>query len=163
MYIKGFYQDNAIYLTENLDLAEGSQVFIKIRTKDDHIDIREWEIKTEDTRDLDLIKARDLMIRCFTYAHMEEAMLKKMERLNFSDYESARETLQSEVKLTFRQLKENFDQPTKTGLLRVLMHLAQKQINRGASPLVVFKHRNQLKAVLQAIPDLKFNPDPVHL
>ena len=133
------------------DIPDGTEVYVEIRGKDDPVEIREWKITEKDIHDLDATKARDLMIRCFAYAHLEEALNKKKNRVTYNDFETVRDTLVAEVKISFNQVDESFEKPTRQGLLKVLNLLVKKQLNRGASKSIINSHYRQLYAVIRQL------------
>jgi hypothetical protein len=151
MLVKGVIRNKSIQLTETIGLKEGTVVFVEIKRTEETIDIREWTITEYDAVDLTPVKVRNLMIRCFTYAHLEEALEKKQKRLTYDDYDTAKETLIGEIKVTFRQVGEDFENPTKKGLSKVLHTLAEKQINRGATISIIESHRSQLYSVISQL------------
>ncbi len=151
MLVKGIYKNNCIHLKEKIDMEDNTMVFVEIKHKNQPIEIREWNITKSDYYDLNPIKARNLMVKCFTYAHLEEAYEKKDKRLTYNDFETVQKGLIAEVKLGFNEMKADFNNPTKNSLLKVLIHLAGKQINRGASSSIIESHRQQLTSVINAL------------
>ena len=151
MFIRGIYSKGSVRLHRPINIPDGTEVYIEVSEKDDPIEIREWKITEKDTHDLDAKKARDLMIRCFAYAHLEEALKKKKNRVTYNDFETVRDTLVAEVKISFNQVDESFEKPTRHGLLKVLNLLVKKQLNRGASKSIINSHYRQLNAVIQRL------------
>jgi len=148
MFIRGIYSKGSVRLRTPINIPDGTEVYVQIKEQDDPIEIREWKITDKDTHDLDATKARDLMIRCFTYAHLEEAFKKKKSRVTYNDFETVRDSLVAEVKVSFNQVDESFEEPTRKGLLKALDLLVKKQLNRGASKSIINSHYRQLHAVI---------------
>ena len=151
MFIRGIYSKGSVQLLRPINIPDGTEVYVEIKEKDDPVEIREWKITEKDTYDLDAKKARDLMIRCFAYAHLEEAFKKKKNRVTYNDFETVRDSLVAEVKISFNQVDENFEKPTRQGLLKVLNLLVEKQLNRGASKSIINSHYRQLNSVIQRL------------
>ncbi|UCB47301.1 MAG: hypothetical protein JSV25_07800 [Spirochaetota bacterium] len=151
MFIPGIYSKGSVQLRRPINIPDGTEVYIEIKKKDDPIEIREWKITEKDTYGLNTTKARDLMIRCFTYAHLEEALNKKKNRVTYNDFETVRDSLVAEVKISFNQVDENFEKPTRQGLLKVLNLLVEKQLNRGASKSIINSHYRQLNSAIQRL------------
>ncbi len=118
---------------------------------DSLIEIKEWEITEDDTVNLTPSKVRDLIIQCFTYAHFEEVLEKKKGLITHTDFDVVRNCLIAEIKVTFNQANENFENPTKQGLLKVINILAKKQINRGGNSFIIENHRTKLYSVISKL------------
>ncbi|MBI9103997.1 MAG: antitoxin family protein [Spirochaetales bacterium] len=152
MYIRGTYENGVIRLSEPVNYPDGIELMVKIRTKEELVDIREWNISKNDYIDLTPVKARNVMIRCFMYAHLEEVLTSKRKRVTYNDYDLAKDGLLAEIKLTFKQVDEDIQHPTKSALKKVLNLLTQKQINRGATPEIIKNHQRQLTQLIDALP-----------
>jgi len=151
MYVRGRVENGRIQLLEPLEYPEGTILLLKIRTREDLLEIREWNISSNDYLNLTPKKALYVMTRCFIYAHLEEVIAAKSRRLTYDDYDQVKDSLIAEIKLSFRQVQEDINKPSKSGLFKVLNLLSEKQINRGAPAGIINNHRSQLSKLFDTL------------
>lgn len=152
MRLKGIYKDSSILLDNPLDIKNGTEVSVEIKKMDDFIDIPKWDITRNDFYDINPIKIRNLIIKCFLHAHLKEVIGKKSKRVTYSDYEISKQSIMAEVELTFNQVGGNYNNPSKACLLKVINLLAEKQKNRGISNEIINHHKFQLIEAINYLP-----------
>ncbi len=112
-----------------------------------------WDCKEEcERKDMTPIMARDLIIKCFFEAQKEMfARAKK----NLFDKESTDEQLQksveSAIKLTFKEVGGSFENPTKMQLGMAVQALARKAATWGTPDDIIEYHKAQITSILGSL------------
>jgi hypothetical protein len=93
------------------------------------------------------VQVRDAIIKCFSLAH-KEVLKENFEdiksSMNEREFESFQQfNIKTHVKSIFEQIGGNFDQPSKSDLLRVCDQLAEFS-NNFRSREIVTKHYNEV-------------------
>lgn len=111
------------------------------------------ELCDADLENLDLVRARDLVVRCFWNAQ-RETFSRLAHRLGSapSDVE-LRRTIEGAVRLAFKETKGEFDRPTRGSLLAAVENLAARSEAMGTPRDVIAHHRTQLGRLFAALPE----------
>ncbi len=112
---------------------------------------RRWRLEEEDLRELDPLKARDLIIKCF-YEAQRETFARSKQSLGLSaDEEQVHASVSSAVKLAFKEVGEDFSNPTKASLIRVVEVLGRKSTAWGTPRDIIEHHRGQIMRVINEL------------
>lgn len=112
-----------------------------------------WFVTSKDLQKMTPAKARDLIIKCFYAAQKETfANIKLQEKLPASEQE-VKNTVTAAVKSVFTQIGEDFENPTKPGLLKVVEVLAANARSWGTPEDIIRHHKGQIQKVLNALKD----------
>lgn len=110
-------------------------------------------IQEEDLLDLNPVKARDLVVRCF-YEVQRETITTVREQLHLSaSDEDLHDSVVTTIKLTFADVGADFEKPTKGSLMKVVQALAEKCAAWGTPAEIIDHHREQIAKVFQRLPD----------
>ena len=108
-------------------------------------------VREEDLLDLNVVKARDLIVRCFYEAQKETiAKTKEFLHLPASD-EDIHKRVVAMVRSIFAEVGGNFDKPTKENLVRTIEVLAEKCSAWGAPKEIIEYHRGEIEKVLSRL------------
>lgn len=107
-----------------------------------------WCVTEEDLQDLDAVKARDLVIRCFFEAHKETYAAAKAKLGVPTGDDEVRRSIVAAVRLAFREVGADFDHPTKEALTQVIDVLGRKAAAWGTPKEVVEHHKGEIRKVL---------------
>ncbi len=95
-----------------------------------------------DLTDLTLVKCRDLIVKCFFVTHKEVfAKATQMLQAQTTDDSTIYANVVGSVRMSFREIGENYDRPTRAGLTRVLEVLARKARCWGTSSELIEQDR----------------------
>jgi hypothetical protein len=110
-----------------------------------------WCLKEEDLRDLNAAKARDLILNCF-YEAQRETFARSKQSLGLSaDEAQVHASVLSAIKLAFRELGEDFNNPAKKSLIRVVEVLGRKSTAWGTPQDIIEYHRGQIMRVIDRL------------
>ena len=110
-----------------------------------------WECKDSDLKDMTPSKARDLIIECFFEAQKETfARAKKTLGKEASDSEILK-SVESAVRLTFKEEGLNFEAPSKDDLGKAVQALARKAGSWGTPADIIEHHKGQIMKILGSI------------
>jgi hypothetical protein len=110
-----------------------------------------WSLKEEDLRELDPVKARDLIINCF-YEAQKETFARSKEMLGLrADEDQLRASVLSAVKLAFRETGGDFNNPRKKDLREVVEVLGRKSTAWGTPVDIIEYHRDQIMKVISEL------------
>ena len=111
-----------------------------------------WRLEASDVRGLDASRARDLVINCFFEAQKEtlSRAKQKIGMENTTDEEMKRTTA-TIVRMAFKDIGADFDNPTPKTLEQVVGILAQKAEAWGTPEDIIDHHRAQLVAMFAAL------------
>jgi hypothetical protein len=110
-----------------------------------------WEIPAEDLIVINPIKVRDIVIHCLFEAQKETiARVREGYGVQNSD-EDIRASVINILKLTFKELNENYDAPTKGSLAKVLQALAAKSASWGTPKDIIEYHIAQITKAIAAL------------
>ncbi len=112
---------------------------------------KRWFVSQRDLLYLDTVKARDVIIHCFYSAQKETfARIKDKEKLPATD-QDIKNTVTAAIKSVFTTAGENFDNPTKEGLAKVVSLLASQAKSWGTPDDIIEHHKEQIQKVLDAL------------
>ncbi len=92
--------------------------------------------------------ARELLVDCFTVAHGPNFAETKSQLGLETDDGAVRESVQTIIRLAFKQTGGNFDNPTRDDLVKVVNVLAERSLGWGTPPDVVFQHHSEMMRTL---------------
>lgn len=116
-------------------------------TQDDER-FQRWRLKEEDLEDLDPAKARDLIINCF-YEAQKETFARSKQTLGLqADEAGVHASVLSAIKLAFKETGEDFNNPTKKSLNKVVEVLDRKATSWGTPRDIIEYHRNEIMRVI---------------
>jgi hypothetical protein len=110
-----------------------------------------WALDAADLIEITPIKARDLIVQCFceaqkeTFARTEQQMGQRPSDQDLGDM------MTGAVRLAFRDAGFDFENPSKTALVKVVEVLARKSAARGTPHEIIAHHRQQIGMVLSAL------------
>src|SRR6266567_6196113 len=108
-----------------------------------------WTVEAADLVNLTPAKARDLITRCLLEAQ-KETFTQNEQRLGHKLGDGDLQTIvEGAVRLAFRETREDYDNPTPEGLMKVVEVLARKSSSWGTPPEVIEHHKQQIARVLQ--------------
>jgi len=107
-----------------------------------------WVINPVDLVDINEVKARDIIVKCFTEAQ-RETFYCASERMGLStDPENIQETIIASIKLVFKQVGGDYDNPTMEALAKVVEHLAKAAYSWGTPEEIILHNKAQIEKVL---------------
>lgn len=113
-----------------------------------HRQYARWSVTPDDLREMDAVKARDLVVECF-YDAQRETFMRAKENLGVTpDEVSIRRSVKGAVRLAFATTGGDFDAPTCQSLMAAIGDLAAKAATWGTPPDVIDHHRSQIEIVL---------------
>lgn len=95
--------------------------------------------------------ARELVVDCFTVAHGQNFGQTRELLGQDTDQQAIRESVQGIIKMAFRQVGGNFDNPSKDELVRVVNLLAERSLGWGTPPDIVFQHHSEMMRTLSRV------------
>ena len=118
----------------------------------DQDQFRRWSLKESDLDDLSPLKARDLIIKCFFEAQ-KETFARAKQDLGIAKDEELMTSVVGSVRLAFRGVEEDFDNPTKKSLLKVVGSLARKAASWGTPQDIINYHKSQIEKIIGLLAD----------
>ena len=110
-------------------------------------------LTAEELSSLNPIGARDLVVRCF-YAAQRETFERAAKSMHATPTEAElKKTVEGAVRLAFRSVKGDFENPTAATLMAVVQALAAKAASMGTPPDIIEHHRTELARVFAALRD----------
>ncbi|MEJ2682857.1 MAG: hypothetical protein P8Z71_00485 [Candidatus Sulfobium sp.] len=107
-----------------------------------------WRLKEEDLKDLNPAKAKDLIIHCF-YEAQKETFARSKQTLGLrTDEAQVFASVLSAIKLAFKETGEDFNNPTKKNLTKVVEVLGRKATSWGTPRDIIEYHRGQIMRVI---------------
>jgi len=117
----------------------------------DRQEFRRWSVRPSDLLNLTEVKARDIIVRCFVEAQ-KETFHHASERLGApTDPQSIEKSMAASVRMVFKEVDHDFDQPTLPGLETVVERLARSAQSWGTPEDVVLHHKGQIEKVLRKL------------
>ncbi len=110
-----------------------------------------WSLGERDLQDLDAVKARDLIIKCFYEAQRETFARSKQELGRSADAEELMASVTSAVKVAFREVGGEFSAPTVATLRNVVDVLGRRAASWGTPKDIIAHHGAQIRRVLQLL------------
>ena len=110
-----------------------------------------WNLEPTDLVNVTPAKARDLITRCLLEAQ-RETFVHSEERLGHRPGDDDLQTIvEGAVRLAFREAQQDYDNPTREGLVSVVGVLARKSASWGTPPEIIEHHKRQIARVLQCL------------
>jgi hypothetical protein len=112
---------------------------------------KKWHVTEADLQQINLVKAKNLIIECF-YQEQSQTFRRVLEGAGVSASENdVRKAVVAAVKFTFKEIGEDYDNPTKESLIKVVELLAKKAAMWG-TPLDIIEHNiAQLMKVIKLL------------
>ncbi len=112
---------------------------------------RRWTLDKDDLSDINPIKARDLIVKCFYEAQRETfRMARERITLSTSD-EDIRKSVVQTIKSAFKEAGGDYDNPTQKSLTAVVQILAGKSSAWGTPDEIIEHHKGQIQMVLSLL------------
>ena len=109
---------------------------------------KRWFLQEQDLAGLDPVKARDLIIKCFYEAQKETFARSKQELGLSTNDEQLHASVQTAIKLVFKEIGEDFEKPTKATLMKVVDVLGRRASAWGTPQDIIEHHKGQIQKVL---------------
>lgn len=110
-----------------------------------------WTLSEGDVTDLTPLKVRDIIVKCFFEAQKETFARSKQDLGMKTSEEELYKTVQTSIKMVFKDTKADFDNPTKESLMKVVETLARKAASWGTPQDIIEFHGAQVMKVLQLL------------
>jgi hypothetical protein len=110
-----------------------------------------WCVSAADLVDMTQIKARDLIVQCFHHAQREHLAAASEFIHQPHDETDLRNMVIGAVRLAFKEVGGDYDQPTKATLFQVVEVLARKSVQRQTPPEIIAHHKGEIERVLRAL------------
>lgn len=112
----------------------------------------QWCPKTTDIVDLTTIKVRSLLIECF-YEAQKATMIQAGQSLGTkTDEETLRSNVEGVIRMGFKEVGADFQNPTKSGLGAVLDVLARKAAAWGTPKDIIDYHKKAMTEIISKLP-----------
>jgi len=112
---------------------------------------KRWSVKKSDLSDLNPVKARELIIRCF-YEAQKETFARAKQQLGVpSSDRDLHTSVVTVVKLAFSEVGGDFKKPTKESLTKVVEVLARKSASWGTPKDIIEHHKGQIRKVIDLL------------
>lgn len=105
----------------------------------------------DDLRDVNIVGARDLVVRCFSNAQLETLERMAAQRGPPPSDAQLQHLVVGAVRLAFRQTGGDFDAPTKPALQAAVRALAEHSAAMGTPRDIIDHHRGQLERLFAAL------------
>jgi hypothetical protein len=110
-----------------------------------------WAAREEDLEDLDPVKARDLIVRCF-FESQRETFAEVKQRIGTpADDETVRRTVVAAVRISMTDAGGDFDHPTVETLGGAVQALAGRAASWGTPHEIISYHKGQIERILGAL------------
>lgn len=110
-----------------------------------------WNLQPSDLSELTPAKARDLITRCLLEAQTETFAQNERTLGHQAQGQDIRVIVEGAVRLAFREAKEDYENPSVAGLIRVVQVLARKSNSWGTPPEIIEHHKRQIGRVLECL------------
>lgn len=115
--------------------------------------VKLWVCPAWRLRDLDPIRARDLVVDCFYHAQGETFRHQK-ERMGVpADKDSLRRTVIGAVRAAFDKTGGDFEHPTAESLRRAVQALGASAASWGTPKEIIEHHQSQIEEMLARLPE----------
>ncbi|MCF7862316.1 hypothetical protein K9M79_08830 [Candidatus Woesearchaeota archaeon] len=110
-----------------------------------------WNVTDEDLRDLNVAKARDLVVECFMEAQKETFMRLSQQLGDTPSDIQLREGVVGKVRHTFEEVGGNYDEPSSEILEKVVGRLAKAAASLGTPEDIIEHHKSELSKVFSKL------------
>ncbi len=114
-------------------------------------DHKRWRLSEMDLRELDPVKARELIIKCFFESQKETFARAKQNLGKEARDDEIRKTVESVIRLSFKEVGGSYEEPTKEDLGKVVSTLARKADSWGTPPDIIEHHKGQIIKILNLL------------
>ena len=108
-----------------------------------------WKLGPDDLANLTPVKARDLVTRCLLEAQRETFAQNEQRLGHRAEDKDLVNIVEGMVRLAFREGKQDYDNPTRQGLMQVVETLGRKSAGWGTPAEIIEYHKQQIGRVLQ--------------
>lgn len=108
-----------------------------------------WHVQSHDLVDLSPAKARDLITRCLLEAQKETFARHERMLGHTSADQDLQALVEGAVRLAFRETNQDYENPTREGLVKVVDLLARKSNAWGTPAEIIEHHKEQISRVLR--------------
>ncbi len=115
------------------------------------VEFKRWKVNEEDLANLTPAKARDLIIKCFFEAQAETISRAKQDLGKTASLDEVMKSVESIIRLTFKEVGCNFENPSKMELGKVVETLAKKADAWGTPPDIIEHHKGQIMNILKVL------------
>lgn len=110
-----------------------------------------WFLDERDVEGLTPVKARDLILRCF-YEAQKETYSRSRQSLGMTTSNDAiTQSILTTVKLAFKEVGADYEQPSAQDLMKVVDVLARKAMAWGTPEDVIEHHKLQIEKVFRIL------------
>lgn len=96
-------------------------------------------------------EARDVIIECFHTVHGPHFEQTKAALGIGVDHHRVRRSAKGVIRLAFKSVQGNYDEPTRDELLKVIHALTEQSRSWGTPDVVIERHANQLRRVVSRV------------
>ncbi len=118
---------------------------------DEKVQHQRWEVRSSDLINLDPQKARDLVVKCMMESQKETFHRVKVKMGKVASEEEIEKSIVGAIRMVFREVGEDYNSPTKLGLIKVVTRLAEKAYGWGTPKEIIEHHKVQMEKVVFAI------------
>lgn len=112
-----------------------------------------WTLSENDLAGLTPLKARDLLLKCFFEAQKETLVQAEKRIFGSADEERIKADTLKMTKSLATTFHVDFENPTKTGLLKLLEEMVKMSLAWGTPQEIVDYHKNQIVRMLDTLHD----------
>ena len=112
---------------------------------------RKFHITSLDLFDLDELKARDLIVKCFLHAQYQTFERAKKRLGSPTDFKNIQKSITAVVKMAFKKSGHDFDKPTKGALIVVVEMLTEEAAVMGTPSDIISHHKNEMMKVVDRL------------
>lgn len=110
-----------------------------------------WRVQAADLVSLTPEKARDLITRCLLEAQKETFARNEQVLGHMPGDRELQSIVEGTVRLAFRETKQDYDNPTRQSLMKVVEVLARKLSSWGTPAEIIEHHKEQIARVLRSL------------
>ena len=110
-----------------------------------------WRVQAADLVSLTPEKARDLITRCLLEAQKETFARNEQVLGHMPGDRELQSIVEGTVRLAFRETKQDYDNPTRQSLMKVVEVLARKSSSWGTPAEIIENHKEQIARVLRSL------------
>ncbi|MHB8882404.1 MAG: hypothetical protein ACYC69_12955 [Thermodesulfovibrionales bacterium] len=107
-----------------------------------------WMLKDSDLKDLDAVKARDLIVKCFFEAQKETFARAKKDFGGSAEEADIMANVLTMVKMVFRDTGGDFENPDKKSIMAAIESLARKASAWGTPADIIDFHKSQIMRII---------------